>query len=137
MHDAAWLLMHPAWGFGFFVVVNRFVHAEKSWLAELGKPRLIAAFAAIGVFSYSLDLTDELVIMQSWWFVFKSLPPMVNTFLIVTPATIAFAWLFFLFCEKPYMRKSVRSSKFEVLSFDHGGWEFRVWSFRISVQGNS
>jgi peptidoglycan/LPS O-acetylase OafA/YrhL len=96
--------MHPIWGFGFFVVVNRFVHTEKSY-GELRKPRLIAGLAAIGVFSYSLYLTHELVIMQSWWFVFKGLPAMVNTFVIVTPATIIFAWLFFLFCEKPYMRK--------------------------------
>lgn len=116
VHDAAWLLMHPAWGFGFFIVVNRFVHAEKLWLVERVKPRLIAGFAAIGVFSYSLYLTHELVIMQSWWFVFKGLPPMLNTFLIVTPATIAFAWLFFLFCEKPYLKKKVRSSEFRVPS---------------------
>lgn len=104
-HTVAWLLMHPLWGFGFFVVVNRFVFAEQRWGA-IAKPRLIAGFAAIGVFSYSLYLTHELVIMQSWWFVFKSLPPMVNSFLVVTPATVAFAWLFYLFCEKPYMRKT-------------------------------
>lgn len=105
VHTLAWLLMHPLWGFGFFVVVNRFVHAEQAWQGEISRPRLVAGFAAIGVFSYSLYLTHELVIMQSWWFVFKSLPPMVNTFLVVIPATVGFAWLFYLFCEKPYMRK--------------------------------
>ena len=51
--------------------------------------------AAIGVFSYSLYLTHELVIMQSWWFVIQGLPPMLNTLLIVTPATVGFAWLFY------------------------------------------
>jgi peptidoglycan/LPS O-acetylase OafA/YrhL len=105
IHTLGWLLMHPLWGFGFFVVVNRFVHAEQEWQGEISRPRLVAGFAAIGVFSYSLYLTHELVIMQSWWFVFKGLPAMVNTFLVVTPATIGFAWLFYLFCEKPYMRK--------------------------------
>jgi peptidoglycan/LPS O-acetylase OafA/YrhL len=30
----------------------------------------------------------------------------INGVLLVAPATIAFAWLFFQFCEKPYMRKS-------------------------------
>jgi peptidoglycan/LPS O-acetylase OafA/YrhL len=45
--------------------------------------------------------------MQSWWFTIKAIPPLVNTLLIVTPATIAFAWLFFRCCEKPYMRKAV------------------------------
>jgi peptidoglycan/LPS O-acetylase OafA/YrhL len=60
------------------------------------------------VFSYSLYLTHELVIMQSWWFVSASLPPILNALLIVVPATIAFAWVFFRFCEKPYMRKTAQ-----------------------------
>lgn len=105
LHTLGWLVMHPLWGFGFFVVVNRFVSAEQSWQGEISRPRLVAGFAAIGVFSYSLYLTHELVIMQSWWFVFQGLPAMVNTFLVVTPATIIFAWLYYLFCEKPYMRQ--------------------------------
>ena len=108
-HDLAWLLMHPAWGFGFFVLVNRVVAAEQSWLKQLRQPRflprLVSAVATIGVFSYSLYLTHELVIMQSWWFVLQGVPPILNTLLIVVPATVAFAWLFFQFCEKPFMRK--------------------------------
>jgi peptidoglycan/LPS O-acetylase OafA/YrhL len=67
--------------------------------------RVVSAAAFVGVFSYSLYLTHELVIMQSWWFVLEGFPPIMNTLLIVVPATIAFAWLFFRFCEKPYMRK--------------------------------
>ena len=66
------------------------------------------------MFSYSLYLTHELVIMQAYWLAFKNLPAMVNTFLVVTPATIIFAWLFYLFCEKPYMRKKVSSSESQV-----------------------
>ena len=93
--------------------------AERSWLARLPQPRviasgvarifprLVAVTASIGVFSYSLYLTHELVIMQSWRFVTSRLPPMLNTLLIVVPATVAFAGLFFTFCEKPYMRKAV------------------------------
>ena len=118
-HDLAWLLMHPLWGFGFFVVVNRAVQAEQAWAnkrlsrGETGfrfsfgnlVPKLIAAVAFVGVFSYSLYLTHELVIMQSWSFVSPSLPPILNTLLIVIPATVGFAWLFYWFCEKPYMRK--------------------------------
>jgi peptidoglycan/LPS O-acetylase OafA/YrhL len=114
-HDLAWMLMHPLWGFGFFVLVNRVVSAEHVWLTQLREPgavrRLVArgvtAFATIGVFSYSLYLTHELVIMQSWSFTIKELPPMVNALAILVPATIGFAWLFFRFCEKPYMRKVV------------------------------
>ena len=146
VHTIAWLLMHPLWGFGFFVIVNRFVHAEQSWRGEISRPRLVTGFAAIGVFSYSLYLTHELVIMQSWWFVYKSLPPMVNTFLVVTPATIGFAWLFYLFCEKPYMRKQVSSSAFTVSSSGDTaaipqspnlGSEFPVSSSEFRVAGLS
>ena len=112
LHDLAWLLMHPAWGLGFFILVNRAVQSEHAWARQLRHPRLVprlvSVAATIGVFSYSLYLTHELVIMQSWRFVVYSFPPMVNTLLIVVPATVAFAWLFFQFCEKPFMRKVER-----------------------------
>lgn len=108
LHDLGWILMHPAWGFGFFVLLNRALQAEQSRPIVSYTPRLIALLASVGVFSYSLYLTHELVIMQSWIFSVKALPPMVNTLLIITPATVAFAWLFFQFCEKPYMRKALK-----------------------------
>jgi peptidoglycan/LPS O-acetylase OafA/YrhL len=122
LHDVAWLLMHPVWGLGFFILINRAVQAERSWLARLPEagavagrvtrilPRMVAVMASIGVFSYSLYLTHELVIMQSWRFVTWRLPPILNTLIIVVPATVAFAGLFFTFCEKPYMRKAVRKA---------------------------
>lgn len=118
-HDLAWMLMHPLWGLGFFILVNRVVRAERSRLALFGKPRVfnrivmwaIAAAAFVGVFSYSLYLTHELVIMQSWWFISPSLPPVLNSLLIVLPATVAFAWVFYRFCEKPYMRKPAPAEK--------------------------
>jgi len=115
-HTVAWMLMHPVWGLGFFIVVNRFVQAEQSWL-KLQKGfekrglvagivvRMVAAAAFVGVFSYSLYLTHELVIMQSWSFVILEFPAIVNTLLIVVPATVGFAWLFYRYCEKPFMRK--------------------------------
>jgi peptidoglycan/LPS O-acetylase OafA/YrhL len=121
LHDIAWLLMHPVWGLGFFILVNRAVQAERTWVATRLQPeamaatvarivpRMVAVMASIGVFSYSLYLTHELVIMQSWRFVTWRLPPVLNSLLIVVPATVAFAGLFFTFCEKPYMRKAVRS----------------------------
>jgi peptidoglycan/LPS O-acetylase OafA/YrhL len=48
--------------------------------------------------------------MQSWWFLIQGIPPILNALLIVMPATVMFAWLFFRFCEKPYMRKPGRKS---------------------------
>ena len=117
-HDLAWLLVHPTWGLGFFILVNRVVQVEQAWASkgqQRGKTvrtlnvggrlarRLVAATAFVGTFSYSLYLTHELVIMQSWWFVSDRLPPQLNMLLIVVPATIIFAWLFYLICEKPYI----------------------------------
>ena len=46
LHDASWMLMHPLWGFGFFVVVNRAVDAERNWMALLRQPRLVTIAAA-------------------------------------------------------------------------------------------
>jgi peptidoglycan/LPS O-acetylase OafA/YrhL len=119
-HTLAWLLMHPVWGVGFFIVVNRVVQAEQAWAEKRRQtpatarsfsvarivPRLVAGAAFVGMFSYSLYLTHELVIMQSWWFITWRLPPILNTLLIVVPATVVFAWVFYLFCEKPYMTKA-------------------------------
>lgn len=122
-HTLAWMLMHPAWGLGFFILVNRAVQAEQSWasrLRHLGEVsrtfhlasmfrKLVGGLAFIGVFSYSLYLTHELVIMQSWWFVSEGLAPILNTLLIVVPATVGLAWVFYVFCEKPHMRTAVRN----------------------------
>jgi peptidoglycan/LPS O-acetylase OafA/YrhL len=114
VHNLAWMVMHPLWGFGFFVVVNRAVAAEYAWLKNQARGTLarliikgVGAAAAVGVFSYSLYLTHELVIMQSWTFTIRELSPIVNALAIVVPATIGFAWLFFRYCERPYMRKPV------------------------------
>src|ERR1041385_6588911 len=66
LHDPSWLLMHPLWGLGFFIVVNRMVLAEDSWFCQAKLPSLVSFFSTVGIFSYSLYLTHELVIMQSW-----------------------------------------------------------------------
>jgi peptidoglycan/LPS O-acetylase OafA/YrhL len=110
-HNLSWFLIHPMWGLGFFMLVNRAVTAEREWLQKLSMPWVVAAFATLGVFSYSIYLTHELVIMQSWRFVEYWLPPFINTFLVVIPATILFAWVFFWFCERPYMRKRAEVQK--------------------------
>lgn len=109
-HDLSWFLIHPMWGLGFFIVVNRTVLAEQSWAHRLRLPLVVSIFATLGVFSYSIYLTHELTIMQSWRYVSSFLSPLSNLFLIVLPATIFFAWIFFWFCEKPYMRKTMGST---------------------------
>ena len=104
-HDFGWFLTHPLWGLGFFVIVNRLVLAEQSWVRQATLPSTVSIFATLGIFSYSIYLTHELVIMQSWRWTNPAWLQMTNVFLIVLPATILFAWVFFWFCEKPFMAR--------------------------------
>jgi peptidoglycan/LPS O-acetylase OafA/YrhL len=103
LHNSSWFLIHPLWGLGFFIVVNRMVLAEESWLRRAKLPSMVSLFATLGIFSYSIYLTHELLIMQSWRWVNPAHLQLANVFLVVIPATILFAWVFFWFCEKPFM----------------------------------
>jgi len=111
VHDFSWFLIHPFWGLGFFIVVNRTVLAEQSWLRKATLPSLVSVFSTLGVFSYSIYLTHELVIMQSWRWTNPSWWQLANVFMVVVPAVIVFAWVFFWFCEKPFMVRSAPSNK--------------------------
>jgi peptidoglycan/LPS O-acetylase OafA/YrhL len=105
IHRFCWLVLHPAWGLGFFIVVNRAFEAEKKWRVVALEPRIIKLLAAVGVFSYSLYLIHSLVIMESWRFAPPGWPEMINALFVITPATVAFSWIFFQFCERPFMSK--------------------------------
>jgi peptidoglycan/LPS O-acetylase OafA/YrhL len=116
-HNAAWLLMHPLWGFGFFVLVNRFVSWEQGRIRAAERemtasrmPHLVTAAATVGVFSYSLYLTHELVIMQAWRFS-SSLPAILNTLFVITPATLLFAYVFFAWFELPFLKKASQAKR--------------------------
>jgi peptidoglycan/LPS O-acetylase OafA/YrhL len=102
-HDSLWLFLHPLWGLGFFVLLNRFVLAESRWRAALRTPFLIKLLAGIGLFSYSLYLTHELVVMESYQFGYFGFSQLATAFLLTTPACVAFAWVFFWFAERPYL----------------------------------
>ncbi len=106
-HDGLWLFLHPLWGMGFFVLLNRFVLAESRWRALLRTPVLIKGLAAIGLFSYSLYLTHELVVMESYHFGFLALSEFATALLLTTPACVAFAYVFFWFAERPYLNTQV------------------------------
>lgn len=114
-HDFGWFVLHPIWGVGFFIVVNRTVLAEDSWTRSLKLPSLISVFATLGVFSYSIYLTHELTIMQSWRWIDPQLAQSLNVLAITIPATILIAWIFFWFCERPFMVK-----KRGVSTLEHG-----------------
>jgi peptidoglycan/LPS O-acetylase OafA/YrhL len=102
-HDGVWLLTHPLWAVGLFVLVNRVVAAEVSGRLWQRAPRLWDWGARIGIFSYSLYLTHQLVMLEIWRFMSTGLPGIVVAVLIMTPLSVGFAWLFFWFCERPFM----------------------------------
>ena len=104
IHDIGWLAMHPAWGLGFFILVNYAVRAEQGWrLVSSRAPQLITALASVGVISYSLYLTHLLVLMQWYRFGFTRWHILSISLLISTPLSVAFAWLFFRLFERPFM----------------------------------
>jgi peptidoglycan/LPS O-acetylase OafA/YrhL len=108
IHDAGWVVMHPAWGVGFFILVNWAVAAEQRWrLKSSAVPRLIPALASVGLMSYSLYLTHSFVLMHWYWFGFTKFHVLTISLLILTPLSVAFAWLFFRVCERPFMISSV------------------------------
>ena len=104
IHDIGWLVMHPAWGVGFFILVNWAVAAEQRWRQQsLPVPRLIPPLAFVGLISYSLYLTHSFVLMHWYWFGFTRFHILTISLLITTPLSVAFAWVFFRVCERPFM----------------------------------
>ena len=104
VHDVGWTIMHPAWGVGFFILVNKSVAAEQRWrLISSRVPRLIPPLAWVGLISYSLYLTHSFVLMHWYWFGFTRLHIRSISLLIMIPLSVAFAWLFFRVCERPFM----------------------------------
>ena len=104
LHDIGWLIMHPAWGVGFFILVNWAVAAEQGWRVKLSRvPRLISTLAPIGLISYSLYLTHAFVLMHWYWFGFTKLHILTVSVLITTPLSVAFAFVFFRVFERPFM----------------------------------
>ena len=107
LHAVGWLVMHPAWGVGFFVLVNYSVAAEQRWRQKLSRvPHLISALASIGLISYSLYLTHSFVLMHWYWFGFTEWHIRTISLVITMPLSVAFAWLFFRLFERPFMTSS-------------------------------
>ena len=107
VHDIGWMVMHPAWGVGFFILVNKAVQAEQNWRVTLSRvPHLITVLAPIGLMSYSLYLIHSFVLMHWYWFGFTRLHILSISLLIMTPLSVAFAWVFFRVFERPFMTSS-------------------------------
>jgi peptidoglycan/LPS O-acetylase OafA/YrhL len=125
IHNGGWFVMHPLWGLGFFIIVNRTVLSEQSWLRQATLPSLVSIFSTLGIFSYSIYLTHELVIMQSWRWTNPGWLQLANVTIVIVPATILFAWMFFWFCEKPFMMR--RSEKHSTVP---------AWTIQPSTAGD-
>jgi peptidoglycan/LPS O-acetylase OafA/YrhL len=102
-HDVVWMFMHPAWGLGFFIIVNWAVASEAGWRERV--PVWAATIAKVGIFSYSLYLIHELVLMETWHFYFLGMSDTITALLVTAPLSVAAAWLFFMFCERPFLVK--------------------------------
>jgi peptidoglycan/LPS O-acetylase OafA/YrhL len=106
VHNLGWLIMHPAWGVGFFILVNYAVEAEQRWrVKSLPVPRLIPSLASVGLMSYSLYLIHSFVLMHWYWFGFTRFHILTISLLIMTPLSVAFAWVFFRVFERPFMSR--------------------------------
>lgn len=113
-HYVVWLIIDPLWGLGFFCIVNRAVAQEPLWRSTR-MPRLVTALAAIGIFSYSLYLMHEFVLihfLRSTSSLFGVPENYLTLFslLVLAPVSIAFSWVFFQLFEKPFIAVPARNS---------------------------
>ncbi len=107
LHDAGWVITHPAWGVAFFILVNYAVAAEQRWRQNsLRVPHLISLLAPIGLISYSLYLMHSFVLMHWYWFGFTQWHIRTISLVITMPLSVVFAWFFFRVCERPFMTSS-------------------------------
>jgi peptidoglycan/LPS O-acetylase OafA/YrhL len=102
-HDALWLVGQPLWGLAFFCIINYFVHTETDWQAREREPRWVEVLASVGLFSYSLYLTHELVLMQMYQFWLLRRSWLVVALFVMLPLCLACAWVYFWLCERPFL----------------------------------
>jgi peptidoglycan/LPS O-acetylase OafA/YrhL len=107
--NVLWLVGDVIWGLAFFVVVNWVVGREHVW-AEAGRiPASAAALAWVGLFSYSLYLTHEIVEWRIWPPIAARLEqvghlmPQVVVMGLMVAASLAFARMFFVLFERPFL----------------------------------
>jgi peptidoglycan/LPS O-acetylase OafA/YrhL len=106
VRNVLWCATDVAWGLGFFVWVNCAAEAEKRWRIAGTIPRGVVAAASLGLFSYSLYLTHELIIQHLWPLVAPdwtgTTAPMLMVILLAV-VSVAFARVFFAWFERPFM----------------------------------
>jgi peptidoglycan/LPS O-acetylase OafA/YrhL len=112
-----WLVGDLVWGVAFFVVVNWSVAREMAWPRGRRLPAWVASLAAIGVFSYSLYLTHEIVEWRLWPLVAAQLAetghllPQIVVMILMVAASLAFARAFFVLFERPFLTRRPSSGR--------------------------
>jgi peptidoglycan/LPS O-acetylase OafA/YrhL len=107
--NVLWLAGDVIWGLAFFVVVNWVVGRERVWAQARRIPATAAALAWVGLFSYSLYLTHEIVEWRIWPPIAARLEqaghlmPQVVVMGLMVAASLAFARMFFVLFERPFL----------------------------------
>ncbi len=112
LNGLIWFGAEPVWGAGFFVLVNYLVAREQRGELMLRWPAAVRWFAGVGVFSYSLYLTHEIVEWHAWPVVARVLVnagiglPHIVVAAVLLAACLAFARAFFQLFERPFLSRS-------------------------------
>lgn len=111
LNDLIWFGAEPVWGAGFFVLVNCLVAREQRGELMLRWPAGVRWFAAVGVFSYSLYLTHEIIEWHAWPLAARLLVnagiglPHIFVAAVLLAACLAFARAFFQVFERPFLSR--------------------------------
>jgi peptidoglycan/LPS O-acetylase OafA/YrhL len=108
IHDAGWLALDPLWGLGFFMLLCSCVTAEDRWQANV--PTIVAHLATVGLFSYSLYLMHQFVLLHGFVLSLIAVPQLIFALVVMTPLAVIFAKLFFHYCERPFLPQSNRNA---------------------------
>lgn len=97
-----WFLTDILWGLGFFVLVNKAVSLE----GRTG--RGVAWLAGVGLFSYSLYLTHELITKHGWEYVLLRFPAIDQVSSVVLlggliALSLTLAYIYYLCFERPFL----------------------------------
>ena len=100
-----WFALDPLLGVGFFVILNAVVASEATWKSRGRAPKVVRRLGRIGLMSYSLYLTHEIIITYfsgtvARWCGFEKDSLLL---LALTPLCLALAWVFFQLFERPFI----------------------------------
>lgn len=111
LSNVVWLAGDLVWGVGFFVLLNWAVAHEAAWSAARRMPKMAAWLASVGIFSYSLYLTHEIIEWRAWPIVADWLArtghllPQLVVMAVLAAASVLFARVFFELFERPFLRR--------------------------------